>query len=125
VKNKLSILAYVVLTLGLFVLLIAGVLFLVRHALDSVTGFDRQLNTQFESVQPGMGKAEVLSRMGNPRDESATFRLGQRNGYEHEYHRAAASDSKRWLFWYNGIDVVYAVGFDTNNVVTMKASGGT
>ncbi len=63
--------------------------------------------------------------MGQPRSEEVDFHLSQKTGFEKEYERAERSDSAYYLFWHNGIDITYAIGFDSEHKVTMKAVGGT
>ena len=79
----------------------------------------------FGSVEPGMSRAEVIELLGQPDQETAEFRLGQREGFEHEYERADRSDSTRYLLWYKGMDLVFTIGFDDHGKVTMTACGNT
>jgi hypothetical protein len=63
--------------------------------------------------------------MGQPADEAAEFHLSQYKGHESRYQLARQSGSQYYLFWYSAIDMTYAVGFDNQDEVTMKACGGT
>ncbi|MBN2579581.1 MAG: hypothetical protein JXB10_11375 [Pirellulales bacterium] len=88
-------------------------------------GFGITFHWSFTKIQPGMLESQVVAALGTPCSKSAEFRLGQREGFEKEYARAAASGSAYYLLWEKGMDVVYAVGFDKNGRVTMTAAGGT
>lgn len=90
-----------------------------------VTGFDRRLEKAFRALEPGMSRPEVVRRMGEPGEESKEFPLGQYQGFEKEYEEASRNTSKYFLFWRNGIDIVYAVGFDVHDRLVLTASGGT
>jgi len=79
----------------------------------------------FNRIAAGDTKERVIALLGNSDTMEEQFRLGQKIGYEAEYVKAKNSDSKYFLFWNKGIDIVYAVGFDKNNKVTIKAHGGT
>jgi len=88
-------------------------------------GFDPWKDSAFENISVGMIKEEVITHMGKPVDQSQEFRLGQYQGFEEEYERAKRSNSKYYLFWHNGIDITYTIGFDDGDKVVLKASGGT
>jgi len=88
-------------------------------------GYGVTFHTTFTKIQPGMSEAEAVAALGAADERSAHFRLGQYGGSEKEYARAAESGSAYYLHWKKGIDVVYAVGFDKDGRVTMKAVGGT
>jgi hypothetical protein len=88
-------------------------------------GYGITFHSKFSNIQPGMSEAQVVASVGAADERSAQFRLGQHGGFEKEYARAAASGSEYYLLWNKGIDVVYAVGFDKDGRVTMKAVGGT
>jgi hypothetical protein len=79
----------------------------------------------YHRVAVGDTEAKVVMLLGNPDAKDIIFRLGQEKGYESEYLRAKVSQSQYYLFWEKGVDVVYAVGFDSNHRVTIKAYGGT
>lgn len=112
--------------LVLVLVIIACLWVLYRFVFDpTVTGLNPILYRKFESIQPGMTKQEVVRWMGQPSSEGEEFRLSQYKGYEKEYERAKQSNSKYYLFWYSGIDITYAIGFDSDNKVTIKAVGGT
>lgn len=113
---------------GLVVLLLAagGVLMLCGMLLlDWIAGDTPDFRSSFDRVEEGMPRAEVVKTLGKPDRESDEFRLGQYEGYEEEYARAEGSDSEYYCLWFRGIDHTYTVGFDGDDRVTMKASGGT
>ncbi len=72
-----------------------------------------------------MSRERVVELLGPPSEQSSEFHLGQSQGFEREYEMARNSNSSHYLFWNRGIDVVYAVGFDSKDKVTIKAVGGT
>lgn len=77
-----------------------------------------------ERVHPGMSRPEVERTLGAARLQGTTFHLGQREGFEHEYERARQSGASYFLFWGRN-DVVYAVGFNSENRVVITSHGGT
>jgi len=110
---------------GAAVLAVAGGILGVRSIGDRILGFDREFHSSFAKVQLGMSEADVLRLLGSPLEESNQFHLGQREGFEEEYARAAASGAKRFLIWRNGVDVVYAVGLNDGGSVVVASYGGT
>jgi len=92
---------------------------------DDLSNFDREWHNRFAGITEEMLRQEVIVVLGAQRHESDKFFLGQRDGYEEHYERAASSKSQYYLMWHNGIDVTYAVGFDKDDRVTMTAWGGT
>ena len=88
-------------------------------------GYGITFGPRFKTIAPGLPRERVVALLGRPDEESAEFRLGQREGFEREYELADSSDSRYYLIWYKGIDVVYTIGFDSEDKVTIKAVGGT
>ncbi|MFH1618331.1 MAG: hypothetical protein ABIG11_00340 [bacterium] len=84
-----------------------------------------EFGKKFKLVQIGDSEARVLSILGNPGDKEKEFHLGQKKGFEDAYARAEASDSAYYLFWFRGIDIVFAVGINNKGQVSSKESGGT
>jgi len=93
--------------------------------MDSEMRVDPQFEMKFESITTGLTAQEVVQLLGEPDDSGVQFRLGQRNGFETEYAAAERSGSVHYLRWYKGIDIVFTVGFDPQDKVSFKASGGT
>lgn len=97
-----------------------------RYALDQISGVDRSLHRQHESVNVGMVREEVVRRMGQPKREVSDFYLPAASGYETEYLRAQTSGAAYYLYWESssGWDAqTYVVGFATNNTVRFKSRG--
>ena len=117
--------AKVLLVAGAAALAVAVGILGVRSIGDRALGFNREFDTSFAKVRLGMSEADVLQLLGTPLEESDQFYLGQREGFEAEYARAAASGAKRFLIWRNGVDVVYAVGLDDSGAVVVASYGGT
>jgi len=86
---------------------------------------DRVVRRGWRRIVPGMSEREVVDLLGSPDDRSEVFYLGQREGFEDAYSRAAESRSTYYLVWRREIDVVYAVGFDQEQSVSVKEVGGT
>lgn len=115
----------VLLLVGATVLAVAGSVLGVRSIGDRVLHFDREFHARFAKVQLGMSEVDLLQLLGRPLEESDKFYLGQREGFEAEYARAAESGAKRFLIWRNGVDVVYAVGLNDSGAVVVASYGGT
>jgi len=92
---------------------------------DELKKRDHQIRRAFKAIRVGMNREEVIRLMGEPRSQSTEFYLSQYNGFEKEYERAQSSGSAYYLIWHGGMDTTYAIGFDTNDRVTMKALGGS
>lgn len=105
--------------------LVLSVWILGERVVNPLTEWDRDLHPRYRSIRSGMAKESVVHMLGKPRDEGSEFRLSQQDGFERQYEQAARSNARYWLFWYNGIDVTYAVGFDRDGSVAMTAWGGT
>lgn len=90
-----------------------------------IMGYGPTFHGSFKKIEAGMMEAHVVAALGKANARTTEFRLGQYSGFEKDYARAAASGSSYYLLWYRGLDVVYAVGFDKDGKVTMKAVGGT
>lgn len=86
---------------------------------------DYTIKKNFDSVQLGASKEDVIAKLGVPGKQDTTFHLGQYEGFEQEYAKAEKSGSKYYLFWYGEVDVVYVMGFNDKNQVVIKSSGGT
>lgn len=92
---------------------------------DTLYNTDKELRTQFETVQIGMTREDVEKRLGRPDEETTTFRIGQVKGFEKEYQKASETASEFYLIWNGEIDIVYTIGFDKTNNVVLKSHGGT
>jgi hypothetical protein len=90
---------------------------------DAVGRFDRNKDYAFKQVKLSMSSVEVTALLGKPVESSTEFRLAQLDGYEFEYAAAARSGSAYFSFWHNGVDWVYAIGFDASDHVVFKAAG--
>ena len=105
-------------------LLIAIAWVSVNLLINPLLGYDRKTVAAFESIAVGQSKEAVLALMGTASDSNSIFHLSQKDGYESAYERASNSSATHYLFWYN-FDVTYVVGFDNENVVKIKESGGS
>lgn len=85
----------------------------------------REFKAVVSKIDLGTDKKTVLQLLGNPNDQSDKFQLAQVEGYAAAYQRAARSKSKYYMYWFKGIDHVFAVGFDKDHKVTIIENGGT
>jgi hypothetical protein len=86
---------------------------------------DRAFYAAMQALPTGATETEVHAKLGTPAGTGIVFRLGQREGFEDEYAKAASSGSVRYLFWDRGIDVVCTIGLDKHDRVAYKGCGGT
>ena len=105
-------------------LLLAGI-FVAGFLLNWVLGLTPGFQWSYHKIEPGMAREEIVRMLGEPDGESPEFRLSQYESFEEEYERAEESGSEYYCFWYRGIDTTFTIGFDKDDRVTMKASGGT
>lgn len=124
-KHPRILLILLVIWFALFALLMVGSWVFVNNTVDEITKHERKVRKGYKAVRPGLSREEVIRRMGPPIREGKEFDLGQYNGNEREYERAANSGSTYYIYWNGGIGEFYVVGFDTNDKVTMKARGGS
>ena len=106
--------------LGVLCVLSLGVV-----AARMLLGYGITFHPNFKTIAPGLPREQVVALLGRPDEESAEFRLGQREGFEREYELAENTDSRYYLIWHRGIDLVHVVGFDSEDRATIKAVGGT
>jgi hypothetical protein len=92
---------------------------------DPVAQEYREFERRFSAVTLGDSREKVFDRLGKPDDVDGDFRLGQIEGHEDAYERARNSGAIEYSFWFRGIDVVFAIGFDETNKVTLTEFGGT
>jgi hypothetical protein len=85
---------------------------------------ESSLSSKFESISPGMTLEEVTRLLGPPETTSTSFLLLQREHFEKEYAKAAASGSKTYCTW-RILEVRYVVGFGDGGLVALTAAGGT
>jgi hypothetical protein len=114
-----------ILFLGLIVILAGACWAFANFVFNPLTGVNPVQHRQYESIETGMTREEVVRRMGRPADEGVGFHLGQYEGHENQYEAAKQSNSRYYLFWYSAIDMTYAVGFDDRDTVAVKACGST
>ena len=84
-----------------------------------------EFEKKFQLVKIGDPESKALVALGVPDVREKEFHLGQRNGFEAAYSRAESSDPAYYLFWFKGIDAVFAIGINKEGKVSVKESGGT
>ena len=104
--------------------LIVGCPYIVALYIDIDSG-NYSFREKFNKIENGLLKKDVIQQLGHPDKQSNEFQLGQFQGFEDEYERAEKSNSKYYLFWYRGIDITYAIGFNDKDAVVIMSSGGT
>ncbi len=85
----------------------------------------REFKKDFQEVAIGMRRQEVERHLGAPDYTSDEFHLGQREGFEDAYERAAQSEAQYYLSWHRWIDYVFTIGFNESNEAVVVESGGT
>lgn len=80
---------------------------------------------EFRAVSIGTSKSEVTLQLGAPDRTSSEFRIGQEDGFEDSYARAAASGAVEYWSWNRWVDVVFTVGFDPHGSLVVAEFGGT
>jgi hypothetical protein len=86
---------------------------------------DQEFGERYKGVELGMSESTAVSLLGTPNDHSSEFYLGQKEGFEEAYERAAESGATHYLMWRKGIDMIYAVGINENGNVVVVEAGGT
>jgi hypothetical protein len=85
---------------------------------------DKEFRGRFAEIEIGMEESLVLSMLGSPDNRSSEFYLGQKEGFEDAYKRAAESGAINYLMWHGGIETIYAIGFNDEGNVAVVESGG-
>ena len=65
-----------------------------------------------------------MEKLGKPDKESVESNLNHYPNFR-KYEKPMKMSSKNCMFWYQGINVTYVIGFDDSDRVIFKASGGT
>lgn len=100
--------------------------FLTVNVTDVVMGIDRPLIKRFNELKLGCSREHALAWMRDPPVcLTNEFALGQYAGNEREYERASNSTARLFIMWNTGVDLSYVLGFDSNDVLVVKCSGGT
>jgi len=86
---------------------------------------NKEFQERYKEIESGMPESAVVSLLGTPNDRSSEFFLGQKEGFEEAYERAADSGAVRYLMWRRGTDEVYTVGFNEEGNVVIIEAGGT
>jgi hypothetical protein len=85
--------------------------------------FDRGLHSQFQNLENGVSKSEILSLLGEPIKSDDDCCLPQQIGFEDEFARANKSKAVEYFLWRNGINWYYCIGFDENDELVVKLEG--
>jgi len=76
----------------------------------------------WSSVEVGDSKEEVLAKLGTPFRESEKFEFWDMIPHE---NNAKLAGSVTYLTWVKSIDTGFVIGFDENQLVSYKVSGGS
>ena len=109
--------------LVLLVIALISLTFLTDWLITSSENKDFQ--SRYQEIEIGMQESIVVSILGSPNERSSEFYLGQREGFEEVYERAAQSRAVQYLIWRRNTDMVYAVGLNKEGNVAFFAAGGT
>ena len=104
--------------------IVVGLLWAVVFSFRVASG-EYAFTKNFEKVAMGFDEAQVVALLGNPDEKGKEFRLGQYDGFEDAYKRASNSNAQIYWFWFQDLDIVYAVGFNEHGKVVVAEYGGT
>jgi len=76
----------------------------------------------WHSIKIGDSKSEVLSKLGVPFKESTEFEFWEMNPHQ---ENAKEAGSEIYLTWVKSIDIGFVIGFNQQQKVTYKVSGGS
>ncbi len=76
----------------------------------------------WHSIEIGDSRSEVLVKLGKPFKESSEFEFWEMNPHQENAKKAG---SKTYLTWVKSIDIGFVVGFNQQQKVTYKVSGGS
>ena len=76
----------------------------------------------WNSVEVGDSREEVLAKLGTPFRESEKFEFWDMVPHE---KNAKIAGSVSYLTWVKSIDIGFVIGFDENQLVSYKVSGGS
>jgi len=96
-----------------------------------LSGYEKQQQQAFDSVEIGMDKSTILKKMGSPSREGDSFNperyggsgafLDREVGFDFQLMRHQGVHS--YIEWINGINWFYCIGFDKNGKVVIKGEG--
>ncbi len=124
IRIALIVIAVALGSLLLIVLIVYGALHAFLYA-DPEYRAMVEFGRDFEQVTIGMEREDVEERLGSPDSSDNDFHLGQKDGFEDAYERAAQSGATYYLFWHKWVDTTFTIGFDANDKVVVAESGGT
>ncbi len=122
-KNSRPFTASNIKVLVLLVVVLLGMTFAANLLITSSENQD--FLDRYGQIELGIPESAVLSLLGTPNDRSSEFYLGEREGFENAYRRAAGSGATRYLMWHRDSDVVYAVGINEEGNVAIVEAGGS
>ena len=122
-KNFRSFTTSTIRVLALLVVILIGLTLATDWLITSSE--NKEFRKRYKEIEPGMPESMVVHLLGTPNDRSPEFYLGQREGFEEAYERAADSGATHYLMWHRETDVVYAVGFNEEGNVAIIEVGGT
>lgn len=107
--------------------MLLGVIYSFIFVIDRIvtSSDDLEFREKFSEIRIGIPESEVLNLLGEPDTQSQGFYLGQKEGYESSYERAADCKAEYFLVWQKEIDLVYSVGISLDKRVVIAEKGGT
>ena len=77
---------------------------------------------KWHSIEVGETKEEVLLKLGEPYKKSEKFSFWDMKPHQ---ENAKHAGSINYMTWMKGIDTAFIIGFDENQLVSYKVSGGS
>ena len=101
-----------------------AILQLLPHPRSFWLGYEHKRQQKFEEIQVGDGKEEVIELLGPPYGMGPLFsrEIAHR---ETEFSLAELNHCVEFIFWNNGSNWFYCIGFDENGIVVLKADGNS
>jgi len=86
---------------------------------------DKKFKVQYAEIEMGMTESMVISMLGAPDEQLTEFSLGEGEGHEEAYKRAAESEAVEYLSWHIGFGSIYVVGFNKDGTAAVLETDGT
>ena len=89
-----------------------------------LAGFDKGIQEQYERIDFGTPREEVITKLGSPLRSKETFCLPSgHKGYKESLTRANNSNAVSYDLWLNGMNWYYCIGGDESGLLVIKAEG--
>ncbi|MCP4001241.1 MAG: hypothetical protein GY727_10050 [Gammaproteobacteria bacterium] len=85
---------------------------------------DKKFKAQYAEIEIGMTESMVVSMLGAPDEQLTELSLGEGEGLDDAYKRAAESEAVEYLSWHVDFGLIYVVGFNKDGTVVVLEKGG-